>query len=199
MDAIVEVDMSGNIVWEWCFFDHIVQDYRRQQAELRGRGKTIADYPGQAEHQSDGHPLKSDWLHCNSLDYNQILDQIVINAVQGEFYVIDHGNTFIAGNPAGSIALAAASTRGFPLSLRRPRTVCAGQQAVGPDGLDPIDHGNKQVGGAHRYPWIGRGLVGAGHFLIFNNAQYLSEHTPQSYVLEINPFLDSSGTNTGIT
>jgi hypothetical protein len=26
MDVIVEVDMSGNIIWEWSFFDHVVQD-----------------------------------------------------------------------------------------------------------------------------------------------------------------------------
>ena len=26
MDAIVEVNMQGNIIWEWCFFDHVVQD-----------------------------------------------------------------------------------------------------------------------------------------------------------------------------
>jgi hypothetical protein len=26
MDAIVEVDMAGRVVWEWTFFDHLVQD-----------------------------------------------------------------------------------------------------------------------------------------------------------------------------
>ena len=26
MDAIVEVDMNGKVVWEWWFFDHLVQD-----------------------------------------------------------------------------------------------------------------------------------------------------------------------------
>jgi len=31
--------------------------------------------------------------------YNQDLDLIVINSVQGEFYVIDHGNTFMPGLP----------------------------------------------------------------------------------------------------
>ena len=43
--------------------------------------------------------MKRDWLHCNSLDYNAELDQIVINSVQGESYIIDHGGTFIAGDP----------------------------------------------------------------------------------------------------
>ena len=26
MDAIVEVDLAGKVVWEWWFFDHAVQD-----------------------------------------------------------------------------------------------------------------------------------------------------------------------------
>jgi hypothetical protein len=52
-----------------------------------------------------GRPLRSNWLDCNSLDYNQSLDQIVVNSRQGEFYIINHGGTFIAGNPTASIAL----------------------------------------------------------------------------------------------
>jgi hypothetical protein len=26
MDVVVEVDMQGNVIWEWSFFDHVVQD-----------------------------------------------------------------------------------------------------------------------------------------------------------------------------
>ncbi|MEI6914586.1 MAG: DUF1566 domain-containing protein, partial [Armatimonadota bacterium] len=44
---------------------------------------------------------------------------------------------------------------------------------------------------------IGTGLTGAGHFLVFNNNQYSFQRTPQSYVFEINPFLNSTGTDTG--
>ena len=40
-------------------------------------------------------PVQKDWLHCNALDYNQDQDLIVISSVHGEFYVIDHGNTFM--------------------------------------------------------------------------------------------------------
>ena len=113
MDAIVEVDASGTIVWEWCFFDHLIQDYDPAKPNYVGTGKTVASYPARLNINLPGHNLKGDWLHCNSLDYNQELDQIVVNSVQGELYVIDHGNTFVAGGPTASTALAATSAGDF--------------------------------------------------------------------------------------
>ena len=50
-----------------------------------------------------GRPLKRDWLHCNSMDYNAESGHIVINSVQGELYVIDHDGTFIAADMASSV------------------------------------------------------------------------------------------------
>ncbi|MFC1806194.1 aryl-sulfate sulfotransferase [Planctomycetota bacterium] len=90
MDAIVEVDMQGNVVWEWWFFDHVVQDVDPPKKNHVGRGKAIADYPGRINLNLPGRPVRRDWLHCNSLDYNAELGHIVTNSVQGEFYVIDH-------------------------------------------------------------------------------------------------------------
>ncbi|MBC8427793.1 DUF1566 domain-containing protein, partial [bacterium] len=57
--------------------------------------------------------------------------------------------------------------------------------------------GHKQIGGSHDIQWIDPGLMGEGNFLVFNNGQYLSERTPQSYVFEINGFLDAKGNDTG--
>jgi len=91
MDAIVEVDRSGNVIWEWCFFDHVVQDIDASKPTYG----VIAGTPGRINLNISGNPVQKDWLHCNSLDYNQDSDLIVINSVHGEFYVIDHGNTFI--------------------------------------------------------------------------------------------------------
>ena len=110
MDAIVEVDMNGNIVWEWWFFNHGVQDIDASKANYV---ENIADSPGRINLNLPGRPVKRDWLHCNSLDYNAALGQIVTNSVQGEFYVIDHDGTFIAGNPDSSIALAASAAGDF--------------------------------------------------------------------------------------
>jgi hypothetical protein len=197
MDAVVEVDVSGNIVWEWCFFDHVVQDWDPNKPHYVGAGHTVADYPGKLNINLPGHPLKQDWLHINAVDYNQDLNQVVVNSVQGEFYVIDHGSTFIAGDPAGSTALAATSAGDFLYRFGDPARYNQGDKPSILEDWTQSTTGNKQLGGAHHVSWIGSGLVGAGHFLIFDNGQYLSEHTPQSYVLEINPFLDASGIDTG--
>ena len=56
MDALVEVDMHGKVVWEWCFFDHLIQDLDAGKANYVGRGKTIADYPGRINVNLPGRP-----------------------------------------------------------------------------------------------------------------------------------------------
>ncbi len=197
MDAIVEVDASGTIVWEWCFFDHMVQDLDATKSNYVGTGKTVADFPHRLNINLAGHLLKGDWLHCNSLDYNQSLDQIVVNSVQGEFYVVDHGNTFVAGSPAASIALAATSAGDFLYRFGDPARYAQGTKPQVLDDWTLSTTGNKQLGGAHDIQWIEAGLPGAEHFLVFNNAEYLSEHTSHSSVVEINPHLDASGNDTG--
>ncbi len=197
MDAIVEVDTSGAVVWEWWFFDHTVQAFDATKLKYAGSGKTVADYPGRLNLNIPGLPVQRDWLHCNSIDYNQALDQIVINSVRGEFYVIDHGNTFIAGNPADSIALAASAAGDF---LYRFGDAARYSQGSPPSILADwtvSTTGNKQIGGAHHASWIAAGLSGAGHLLVFNNAQNLFEHTQGSYVFEINPFLNAAALDTG--
>ena len=197
MDAIVEVDMDGNIVWEWWFFDHVIQDIDSTKANYVGAGKTIADYPGKLNLNLPGRPVRRDWLHCNSLDYNEELGQIVINSVQGEFYVIDHDGTFTAGSQASSIAQAATSAGDFLYRFGDPARYEQGDPPSILEDWTSSTTGNKQIGGSHDIHWIDAGLPGAGHFLVFNNGQYLFERTPQSYVFEINGYLDASKVDTG--
>lgn len=193
-DAVVEVDMSGNVVWEWWFFDHTVQDLDPTKSNYIA---AISNAPGRIDVNLPGRPVKKDWLHCNSMDYNAELDQIVINSVQGEFYVIDHGGTFIAGNPTGSIALAATAAGDFLYRFGDPARYEQGDAPYIQEDWTQSSAGHKQIGGAHDVQWIKPGLPGAGHFLIFNNGQYLWERCPQSYIVEINGFLNAAGVDTG--
>jgi len=193
MDAIVEVNRQGTVIWEWCFFNHVVQD---MYPSLPTYG-VIANTPGRINLNIAGNPVKSDWLHCNSLDYNQELDMIVINSVHGEFYVIDHGNTFVANNPDSSITLAASTLGDFKYRFGDPAKYNQGTPPSVNANWEKATAGNKQIGGAHDIQWIKPGLPGAGNFMIFNNDENLFELTPQSYIYEINPYLNSSGTNTG--
>ena len=193
MDAIVEVNMKGTVIWEWCFFDHVVQNIDASKSTYG----VIKDTPGRINLNLRGNPVKSDWLHCNSLDYNQDLDLIVINSVHGEFYVIDHGNTFTKGDPTGSIALAASAKGDFLYRFGDPAKYDQGDPPSVLDNWEKATSGHKQIGGAHDIQWIKTGLSGAGNFLVFNNAENLFELTPQSYIFEINPYLNSAGSNTG--
>ncbi|MCP4610957.1 MAG: DUF1566 domain-containing protein [Planctomycetes bacterium] len=197
MDAIVEVDMDGNIVWEWWFFDHVVQDIDPTKNNYVGEGKTIADYPNRININLPGRPLKRDWLHCNSLDYNPQLGHIVTNSVQGEFYVIDHDGTFLSGDPQGSIELAASEAGDFLYRFGDPARYEQGDPPAILEDWTQCTVGHKQIGGSHDVCWIDEGLPGADHFLIFNNGQYLFDRTCQSYAVEINGFLNAAGQDAG--
>jgi hypothetical protein len=63
MDAVVEVDLQGKMVWEWWFFDHVVQDVDPAKPNYVGQGKTVASHPGRININMPGRPLKRDWLH----------------------------------------------------------------------------------------------------------------------------------------
>jgi len=197
LDTIVEVDMKGNIIWEWGFADHLVQDFDAAKANYVGEGKTIADYPGRLNVNLPGRPMQRDWLHCNSMDYNPDLDQVVTNTVQGEFYVVDHGNTFVPGDLKASMALAAGPKGDFLYRFGDPARYNQGKPPAVLTDWTASTSGNKQIGGSHNIQWIQKGLPGEGHFLIFNNGQYLSERMTQSYIFEINGYLDKNKTDTG--
>jgi len=190
MDAIVEVNRQGTVIWEWWFFNHVVQDMYPSITSTYG---IIANTPGRRNLNIPGMPVQKDWLHCNALDYNQDKDLIVISSVHGELYVIDHGNTFISGNADSSIALAATSAGDFLYRFGDPAKYNQGNAPSIGTNWETSTTGNKQMGGNHDVQWIKSGLPGAGNILIFNNGQNLFELTCQSYIFEINPYLTSTG------
>jgi len=189
MDAIVEVNRAGKVIWEWCFFNHVVQDMYPSKPNYG----VIANTPGRRNLNMPGMPVQKDWLHCNALDYNQDKDMIVISSVHGEFYIIDHGNTFVANDSAASIALAATSAGDFLYRFGDPAKYNKGSAPSIGTNWETSTTGNKQIGGNHDVQWIKPGLPGAGDILIFNNGQNLFELTGQSYIFEINPYLTSTG------
>lgn len=193
-DVIIEVDMDGRVIWKWSFMDHVVQDADPLKPNYVD---DAADYPERINLYLNGQFPGGDWLHCNSVDYNEELDQVVVNSVKGEFYVIDHGGTFIPGDPEGSIELAASRTGDFLYRFGDPARYDRGEPPTILDDWTKSTTGHKQIGGSHDIRWIKPGLPGEGNFLVFNNGQYLFERTSQSYIFEVNPRLDANGTDTG--
>ena len=90
-EAIFEIDPNTNsIVWEWYAWDHLLPD-----------GASPADHPELIDPDYPTQRRAADWLHINSVDYNEALDQIMLSVHNtSEIWVIDHATT--ASEAAGA-------------------------------------------------------------------------------------------------
>ncbi len=91
-EKIIEVQptgaTTGNIVWEWHVWDHLVQNANSSKANYQ---TSIVNHP---ELLNINYQSQKDWMHANGIDYNPILDQIVLSSHNmNEWYVIDHSTT----------------------------------------------------------------------------------------------------------
>jgi len=154
-DSVIEVQPTGantgNIVWEWHVWDHLVQDYN----SLKSNYGVVADHPELIDlnYAMNG---GADWNHINSVDYNAELDQIVLSVHSlSEIWVIDHSTTTAeaASNSGGD------SGMGGDLLYRwgNPQTYDAGTAA------------DQQLFHQHDAEWVEDGDPGEGNILIFNN------------------------------
>jgi hypothetical protein len=154
----IEPDGSsgGTIVWEWHAWDHLIQDH---DASKENYG-VVEDHPELIDlNFSDKVPAnagQADWLHFNSIDYNEALDQIVVS-VHGfsEIWVIDHSTTTeeAAGHTGGN------SGKGGDLLYRwgNPEAYRMGTST------------DQQLFRQHDSHWIESGLPGEANILILNN------------------------------
>ncbi|MHC5112570.1 MAG: aryl-sulfate sulfotransferase, partial [Planctomycetota bacterium] len=190
-DGIVEVDMDGNVIWEWNISDHVVQDV---DPALPGYG-VVSENPGKMDINFRDGGVSGDWIHANSFDYNEKLDHIVINnSTFSESYVIDHGATFVAGDPDASVALAASDAGDFLYRWGNPCAYDSGRcPSVSRDGRTG-NNGHQQVFFSHDIQWIaeqetgaGDPLPGEGNMLIFDNGSRRLG-TVYSSVIEFNPY-----------
>lgn len=177
-DHVVEVAQTGpttgEIVWEWHAWDHLIQDFDPAQANFG----VVADHPELIDINAVGNN-GPDWLHGNSIDYSPELDQIMLSLrALDEIWVIDHSTT---------TAESGAHT--------------GGNQGMGGDLLyrwgNPQNYDSGQASdqllfGQHCAEWIPPGFPGEGNIMIFNNGN--GRPGPDfSEVLEIVPPVDSAG------
>ncbi|MFT5246823.1 MAG: hypothetical protein ACI9RU_001625 [Litorivivens sp.] len=97
---IIEVAQDGTggeIAWEWHVVDHLIQD---GDSELLNFG-VVSEHPEllninipTSSGGGSGGSDASDWFHCNGIDYNETLDQIVFSSrFLSEIFIIDHSTT----------------------------------------------------------------------------------------------------------
>ena len=181
-EKIVEVrrtgPTSGEIVWEWRVWDHLIQDSdpTKDNHGVVGELPELIDINfGETNPTGGDH----DWLHANAVDYNPELDQIAISVRQfGELWIIDHSTTTeeAASHSGGG------SGMGGDLLYRWGNP--ASYRAGGPE--------DQQLFVQHDAQWITPGLPGEGNLLIFNNGWGRPEGLLSS-VEEIVLPVDSSG------
>ncbi len=90
-DMIFEINPANDeIVWEWHAWDHLIQDYDSTKANFG----VVSDHRELININYQTNNGGADWLHANSLDYNQDLDQIMISIPTfSEIWIIDHNTT----------------------------------------------------------------------------------------------------------
>tara|TARA_X000000368_G_scaffold29281_1_gene21937 strand:+ start:175 stop:2148 length:1974 start_codon:yes stop_codon:yes gene_type:complete len=153
-DKVLEIKPVGSddaeIVWEWSFWDHTIQDID----DTKDNFGNISDHPEllNINHGYDG----QDWLHCNGIDYNHLLDQIALSCKNtNEIYIIDHSTTTeeASGNTGGN------SGMGGDILYRYGN----------PESYGRGNSSNQSLFGQHDARWIEDGYPDAGKLMIFNN------------------------------
>jgi len=163
-DKVVEIEMEGtdqiNVVWEWRAWDHLIQDFDSSKANYG----VVADHPelidfnfaasaGNAGPAGGG---GSDWMHCNGINYNPELDQIVLSSRHlSEIYVIDHSTTTeeAAGHTGGN------SGKGGDILYRYGN----------PQAYDRGTAIDRKFYKQHDVQWVPAGYPNEGKLTVFNN------------------------------
>jgi len=181
-DYIIEVEptgpTTGEIVWEWHVWDHLIQDFDPTKENYGD----VADHPELIDINYVYNPtnLYVDWLHTNSIDYNEEFDQILLSVRNFcEIWVIDHSTTTeeAAGHLGGN------SGKGGDILYRWGNPKAYGK------GTD----NDKQFFEQHDARWIVEGCPGAGNILVFNNGNG-RPNPVYSSIDEIVPSVDEYGT-----
>ncbi|MEO2016047.1 MAG: aryl-sulfate sulfotransferase [Fuerstiella sp.] len=161
LEAIFELKPKGlngaDIVWKWSLLDHLIQDW----------DKSKDNHGDPAEHPElvDVNCMlrsAADWVHMNSIDYNEELDQIMVGSrTLSEFWIIDHSTTTeeAKGHTGGKRG------HGGDLLYRW------GNPQNYRQGTDD----DRTLFNQHDAHWIPKGLPGAGNVLLFNNGLANSE------------------------
>jgi hypothetical protein len=154
-EKIVEIEpvgaTGGNIVLEWRLWDHLVQDFDDTKLNYN----SVAENP-QLMNVNYGASELSDWIHLNSIDYNPVLDQILLSSFAlGEIWIIDHSTTTSeAASHAGGN-----SGKGGDLLYRLGN----------PGAYNYSTDGSLLFNGQHTARWIENGLPFANQIMLHDN------------------------------
>jgi len=158
-EKLVEIQPTGtntaNIVWEWSFWDHLIQDFDSSKANF---GNVKANPQLLDINFLSNQPASTDWIHANSVQYNAQLDQVVVSsALLNEFYVIDHSTT--TSQAASHFGGTYGKGGDFLYRWGNPLSYRSGSTA------------DQKLFGQHFVHWIPSGLTDANKIMVFNNGR----------------------------
>ena len=181
-EQIIEVTPVGTsdatVAWEWNVKDHLVQDFDNSKDNYGDVGLSPEKLDINFLNGGNG---GSNWLHFNSIQFNPILNQIIISSRNlSEIYIIDHST---------STTEAATSTGGtynkggdFLYRWGNPQSYNQGTEA------------DRKLYGQHYPHIIENGLIDAGKIILFNNGNGRNPLFSEVFIL--NPETDSPGVYT---
>lgn len=159
LDKIVELKPMGTneaeIVWEWRFIDHLIQDYDSRKANFG----VVENHPERIDINYvdiNFEDFNKSYTHVNSIDYNASLDQIVISARHlNEIYIIDHSTTLAeaSGRTGGNF------NRGGDILWRWGNPMVSKQGGVE----------DQKLFFQHDAKWVKSGYLDEGKISVFNN------------------------------
>ncbi len=172
------INGGASIVWEWNIWDHLIQDFdnTKDNFGVVSNSPQLLDinYLGTSD-------KKANWLHCNSIQYNEDLDEIIISARQmNEIYIIDHSTTTLEA----SLHSGGNRNKGGDILYRWGNPFAYGK------GLES----DQKLFGQHTPHWIPSTYNDGGKILLFNNG--FGRSTEYSTVEIISPEKDMSGNYT---
>jgi len=154
IDKIIEIEPVGNneanIIWEWHFYDHLIQDSDIDSPEY---GDIFQNPQLLNINLSNNY---NDYTHINCIDFNPELNQILMSSrTLNEIYIIDHSTTtYEASGHSGGIYNMGGDILyrwGNPLNYNRGDIM--DQKLFAPHGVN----------------WIENNSPGGGNILLFNN------------------------------
>lgn len=140
---------SAQIVWQWNVWDHLCQSVNSSAANY------VTSIVNNPQLLNINYSLQKDWMHMNGIDYNPILDQIIVSSHNlNEWYVIDHSTT--TAQAAGHTGGNAGKGGDFLYRWGNPLAY----QATG----------TKILNVTHDAHWIPEGVPNAGYVVGVNNS-----------------------------
>ncbi len=159
-EHVMEIQPIGNdtgiVVWQWYLWDHLIQDFDSTKLNYG----VVEDHPEllNINYLSGdvGVGTGADWIHANSVDYNPVLDQIMISSRNlCEIYIVDHSTTTAEAetHSGGDYG------KGGDLLYRFGNAAAYNRGTIS----DEIFYGQ------HDANWIEEGFPDEGKIMVFNN------------------------------